>query len=456
MVLALFFLVRTTYRPHVLLGASLVFYGLLNPAILFLLIITVWLNHMGALRLARMGGDGPERKRILILLIGINLSFLAFFKYTGFLVGIISATLSIPIFHTPLHVPSIVLPIGISFYTFQLTSYVVDVYNSRIKAESSYIRVLLYTLYFPQLVAGPIERAENLIPALANPTGPTRDDLKRGAFLFLEGLFKKLAVADLISPVVDASLLPGAPVPTWGHWVTAILFSIQIYADFSGYTDMARGVSLFFGIHLTENFKLPFFAPHPSEFWRRWHITLMAFLRDYLYFPLGGSAGSGWRTFLNVLIVFGLGGLWHGASFGHLAWGLYSGLLVALTGLLFRKSTLSRIEKEFQFLIPGVTFTYLSFALGTLLIRMKSFDHFVVVFSHLLPAWGSPIPGWFFLSLLFAFPMLGSDLFRAIRGNQPTYDTYSNRTRPFLALFWLTAVLLYGAGDSKDFIYFQF
>ena len=456
----MFQLVSQKRRPLILLLGSLVFYGVLDPKILLLLTGTVYINHALTPFLSPDSGHSSRiRTRVHLLLVSLNLGFLIFFKYFLFLIttGLWILGPFVTGLPTGDDLPGILLPVGISFYTFQLISYITDLKRGRIGPMSSFRQLLLYTLYFPQLVAGPIERAEHLGPLLENPPGPDRAMIREGTFLFLEGLYKKLAVADLLSPVVDASLLPGAAPLPWGQGLTGILFAIQIYADFSGYTDMARGISLWFGIPLTENFYLPFFSRNPAEIWRRWHATLMSFLRDYIYVPLGGSGGSLMFTFRNILIVFTLGGLWHGASFGHMSWGIYSGLLVILAHG-FRQGVRLPDTGPFAWMVrgAGIFFTFLSFALGTLLIRIHSLDHFVQVFSNLWPTRNAFVPPWFLHAFLVILPLTAMDLFRFRHGGSATYRVLPGGVRPFVALFWILAVILYGAPEGQEFIYFQF
>ena len=255
-----------------------------------------------------------SRKALLFLAVSVNLLCLGFFKYYNFFTDSMAGLLEVWGLSSPLPVLEILLPVGISFYTFQITAYTVDVYRKESQAEKSFWDLLLFCSYFPQLVAGPIERAGRLLPLLKSPSPVTYDMFRRGAMLALWGIFKKVYIADNLSQFVDIILIPGIAPPTGAYFLGACVFAVQIYADFSGYTDVARGVSRMLGIELVLNFNLPFISANPSEFWRRWHITLGSFLRDYIYIPLGGNRNGRFRQSLNLMIVWTLGGLWHGGQ----------------------------------------------------------------------------------------------------------------------------------------------
>jgi len=275
----------------------------------------------------------PETRRRhvgLIMTIAANLSFLGFFKYFNFFVDSANQMLSglgLPAGRFHLH---IVLPAGISFYTFQSLSYTIDVYKRRTEAVRSLEDYALFVMFFPVLVAGPIERAGHMMPKLTTPRSITLDQSTRGLFLILMGLFKKVAIADGLASTVN-TVYNSTGQPTWADVVAAtVLFAFQIYCDFSGYTDIARGTGKLLGIDLLLNFNLPYFSRGPGEFWRRWHISLSSWLRDYLYFPLGGNRAGNARTYRNLMITMVLGGLWHGAAWNFVLWGFYQGAVLCL------------------------------------------------------------------------------------------------------------------------------
>lgn len=457
-ILAIFFIFGESFRLryHIVLIGSILFYAYAGPLIAVLLIVTVAVNYRASLFLATISYPALYRRLLLAVPAGINISFLAFFKYYNF-----AREITETVFRNFDLLPEldIILPVGISFYTFQLTAYTVDVYRGRIKPVESFGELLLFTCYFPQLIAGPIERAETLLPRLRKIQPGNGDQIKRGLFLAGQGLVKKIVIADHLSEYVDIALLPGMAPPEHGYTFAGMIFAIQIYADFSGYTDIARGISLLFGVPLSENFRFPFFSSNPAEIWRRWHITLMAFLRDYLYFPLGGSSTGPLRKLINVLIVFALGGLWHGAGAGYVLWGIYSGLWVIGYNLfepIIRKFNRSRIS-DIVLKTGGIILTFLSFSWGTLIIRSNSMDEIVRIFTHLFPVSGNlPIPPSVFQLSFYIWPLLLIDLIRLYSEKDELYDSLTPRVRAIVSAMGVAMILILGSFGGERFFYFQF
>lgn len=273
----------------------------------------------------------PIRRRCCLLVSLITqLGLLAVFKYFNFFSESLSLALkSVGLQSGSLHL-DIVLPVGVSFYTFQSLSYTIDIYRRQFKPTDRFFDFALFVAYFPQLQAGPIERARHLIPQLSNPRKISLEKTARGLYLIVIGFFKKIAIADGVAPVVDQIFSSSGRV-TWIDVVVATgLFAVQIYCDFSGYTDIARGISKLFGIDLIVNFNQPYFATNPQEFWRRWHISLSTWLRDYLYVPLGGSRGNLLFVCRNLMLTMVLGGLWHGAAWNFVLWGIYQGGILCI------------------------------------------------------------------------------------------------------------------------------
>jgi len=315
-------------QNRMLLVASYVFYGAWDWRFLGLILFSTVVDYLVGLRLGRT--SAPERRRQLMALsLVTNLGLLAVFKYLNFFVDSF-VTLSNDLgFPADPVVLGIILPVGISFYTFQTLSYTIDVYRRDLEPCRDFADFALFVAFFPQLVAGPIERARNLLPEIAAPRTITLDALGRGAVLCLVGLIKKIVIADAIGPSVDA--VYGNPAATGAEIVVATwLFAIQIYCDFSGYTDIARGVAKMLGFGLMRNFAQPYFATNPQEFWHRWHISLSTWLRDYLYISLGGNRRGRIATYRNLFLTMLLGGLWHGAAWNFVLWGAYQGGLLCL------------------------------------------------------------------------------------------------------------------------------
>jgi D-alanyl-lipoteichoic acid acyltransferase DltB (MBOAT superfamily) len=285
--------------------------------------------------------ESARRHVGLLLTVASNLVFLGFFKYFNFFVDsadrlLASLGSSAEAWH--LH---IILPAGISFYTFQSLSYTIDVYNRRTEAVRRLEDYALFVMFFPVLVAGPIERAGHMMPKLTRPRFLTVDQTTRGLYLILFGLVKKVAIADGLAPTVN-SIYASTGATTWADVVLAtLMFAFQIYCDFSGYTDIARGVGKVLGIDLLYNFNLPYFSRGPSEFWQRWHISLSSWLRDYLYIPLGGNRRGSGRTYVNLMITMVLGGLWHGAAWNFVLWGFYQGAVLCAYRILAPGSAIS-------------------------------------------------------------------------------------------------------------------
>jgi D-alanyl-lipoteichoic acid acyltransferase DltB (MBOAT superfamily) len=301
----------------------------------------------------------------------MQLMVLGFFKYFNFFIDSLDEALGKFGFQAENLNLDIVLPVGISFYTFQSMSYAIDIYRRELKPTDRFFDFALFVSFFPQLVAGPIERARNLLPQMASPRIIVPDQVRRGIFLIVLGLFKKIAIADGMALTADQAY--AIPDPSW---LTIALgtaaFAVQIYCDFSGYSDIARGVAKLFGVELMRNFNQPYFARSPREFWQRWHISLSTWLSDYLYKPLGGNRGSLAFTCRNLMLTMVLGGLWHGAAWNYVAWGFYHGTLLSLHRVWVSKVGPARdgpIGAVLKMGVFGIITLY-----GWLLFRARSFD----------------------------------------------------------------------------------
>ena len=326
-VLVLFYSSPRVLRRYILLAASYFFYGTWNYKFIALLLTLTAIDYTAGLWLERIP-PGPRRKAVLILSLAANLGFLGFFKYFNFVASNLALAMGKPA-HSFFW--DIVLPLGISFHTFQSMSYVIDVYRGQQKPVRNVVDYALFICFFPQLVAGPIVRARNFFPDLWHWRAPSSIDVSRGVFLVALGLTKKMAFADQFAKVANAYFSNVAANPgVLTAWSGVVAFGIQIYFDFSGYTDMAIGMALLLGFHFPVNFRRPYLASSITDFWRRWHISLSTWLRDYLYIPLGGSRHGRWKTYRNLMLTMLLGGLWHGASWNFVIWGGYHGALLSL------------------------------------------------------------------------------------------------------------------------------
>lgn len=340
-------------KNWVLLAFSLLFYAWGEPTYVLVLLFSAALNYGAGLLLGRLRRTRLA-KPMLIIAVAINLSILGIFKYSGFLIENINTLFGLTL--TP---PAFAMPIGISFYTFQALSYTIDVYRDHVGVQRSYRDFLLYVSLFPQLIAGPIVRYSEIEPQLANRS-PSWESIFHGTSRFFVGLAKKVLIANYCGNVASR-LLGGATdsMTTVGAWFGILMFAFEIYFDFSGYSDMAIGLGRVFGFRYAENFNLPYISRSITEFWRRWHISLGSFFRDYVYIPLGGNRK---HQFRNLLIVWALTGLWHGASWNFVLWGLYFFVLIALEKRLRRQlakiPAIVRWAATFLLLLLGWTLFY--------------------------------------------------------------------------------------------------
>ena len=364
--LATQFLIRDVRKKNIaMLAFSLVFYGWAGPRYLLLLLLMVAICWIGAILTERAGADRTARKRMMVITVAACLVILGIFKYLGFVLGTVKAIIGVPKI-----IPRIVLPIGISFYTFQLISYVVDVYRGEVPAQRRYWKLLLYASLFHQCIAGPIVRYKDVAEDIERRK-MTLKEISAGITRFTVGLAKKAILANGCAAIAD-SFLTGttetlAKVPAMGILLGVFVFTLQIYLDFSAYSDMAIGMGLMCGLHYKENFDYPYTSRSISEFWRRWHISLGSFFRDYVYIPLGGNRRGDRRTLINLFVVWFLTGLWHGASWNFVLWGLFFGILIALERFPL-KGKLERIPDPLR---PVIVF--LLVMLGWMLFKFTDF-----------------------------------------------------------------------------------
>ena len=441
-------------RNLFLLAASCFFYACWDAKFLGLMWVTIVTDFSVSRRLQVTDHPGKRRGLLLISCI-VNLSILAFFKYANFFVESTTALFSwlgLPV--NPLTL-NVVLPVGISFYTFQSMSYTIDVYRRQMPALQSLTDYALYVTLFPQLVAGPIERGTHLAAQIRRKTLASWNDLQDGAWLILKGLFKKAVMADNLAVFVDQVFSGGT-----NNGLEVLLgtyaFAFQIYGDFSGYTDIARGIGKFMGYDFMLNFRRPYLATDPSDFWQRWHISLSSWLRDYLYIPLGGNRGSVLSTCRNLMVTMLLGGLWHGAAWNFVIWGAFHGaLLVAfrLSGLTAKPAVGS-----IGWLVRVVIMFHVS-CLGWLIFRAGSVDQ---LFTMVTSFWGSWECSEFALRtlwclFLFGLPVMGMQLLEEFAGDDAgVVRRFSVVPRTAVYASLMLAILTLGSFGGREFIYFQF
>lgn len=446
---------KTEHQNTLLLVASYYFYACWDPRFLVLIWSVTGVSFWAGARIAA-SSDVTVRRRLMIGYATFSLAILGIFKYLDFFIGSAQSGLTAlglkldPVFL------SIVLPAGISFFTFESLSYVIEIHQRQLKGNTRLRHYALFIAFFPKLVAGPIERPAVLIPQIERPRKLSAEDFARGVFLILLGIFKKIVIADgltrTVGSVYGAAGTPSAVDIAIGTWA----FALQIYCDFSGYTDIARGVSKLFGIELSQNFRFPYFSSGPGEFWRRWHISLSSWLRDYLYIPLGGNRGGEVRTRVNLMITMLLGGLWHGAAWNFVLWGGYQGLLLILGRMMPTPGNVA--PSPFRKVVTTLAFFQLV-CYGWLLFRAQSFGQIVDFTERLVTGPYNVAPTVLNPSLatVLAISVLGGYEFLAYRAGQATfYRRWQPAVRGGLYALMIFVTAMGLANQRSAFIYFQF
>ncbi len=437
-----------------LLAASYFFYGFWDWRFCLLLGATTTTQFLLARQIS-FTEEPRKRKVLLATAVTISLTVLGIFKYMGFFADSLSHLLNVFGMQASFTTLHLVLPVGMSFYTFKEISYVADIYRKKLEPAKSILDFGLYVSFFPQLVAGPIERAGEMLPQIARPRKITAEMVDAGSYLILWGFFKKLVIADNLSVVANTVFDNYHRYHGIDVIIGVIAYAGQIYCDFSGYTDVARGLARLMGFELPLNFKLPYFAQSPSDFWTRWHVTLSGWLRDYLYIPLGGNRGAEWKIYRNLMITMLLGGLWHGAAWNFVAWGGYHGLLLcvyrAWTTVYPPVANPGRLRIALRM---GLMFVLT--LIGWVFFRAHSLDQIYTMltsvgFSH------SPDTSTF-LSKLFVLigPLLLVQWFQARSANLLIPLRMRIPSRIVWQAALLVGLIMFGARQSAEFIYFQF
>ena len=441
-----------------LLLASYVFYGWWDWRFLILILITSLSSFASGLWLERT----QHRQTVVASNIILNLGILGTFKYYDFFVENLQH-LFLQVGYS-LDVPTLrlILPVGISFYTFQSLSYTIDVYRGKLHATKDVVAFFAYIAFFPQLVAGPIERATHLLPQMLGTRTFRYDEAVDGLRRMLWGFFKKMVVADNCAVAVNLIWENYAEADALTLIAGMLLFTFQIYGDFSGYSDIAIGVSKLFGIRLMENFRLPYFSRSIGEFWRRWHISLMTWFRDYLYIPLGGSRKGSARTMLNVFIVFLLSGLWHGANWTYVAWGGYNACLLTIGRWLGANHQSPQSDIPTWRSIPRIIFTFFLVAIGWIVFRSASlaeaYDYLTRLFTT-LPSFSLGGLQHGKVALLYCAMMLGVEWVQRDRLCPLQLEGLAIGRYQMVrwAVYYLVLILVFfGRGEEQTFIYFQF
>ena len=442
---------RLTWQNAFLLAASYVFYGWWDWRFLGLILITTLTTFFTALPI---GGNSRRavRRGFVAANVVVNLGILATFKYFNFFADVLRDLLGALGLHADWPTLNILLPVGISFYTFQAISYTIDVYRGKTKATRQLLPFMTYIAFFPQLVAGPIERADHLMPQLTSPRRFDCGQAVTGMRQILWGLAKKVLIANTMGNYLDTMLYNPLAMNAWTIVLAAILFAIQIYADFSGYSDIAIGSARLLGIELVANFRYPYFSRSMREFWQRWHISLMSWFREYVYIPLGGSRRGKWRTCLNIMVVFALSGLWHGADATFVIWGTVNGLMLLPSVFMSRRETTAHASWRD---VPRCLGVFALAAIMFLIFRANNLDHLGQMCHTLAYGNWAALPMGLSAMLYIApfvvvewlgrkqeFPLKHLPLPTAVRW----------------LIYWglSLAILFSSAHDTQQFIYFQF
>ena len=461
-VLAIYYISPRKLKNIILLIASLIFYAWGEPVYVFLMLISIAINYVFGLLVANKEKNGKRKKVILVISIIANLLILGYFKYANFFIDLINN-----VFSTTIGFQDLPLPIGISFFTFQAMSYVIDVYRDDAKVQRNIFDLALYIALFPQLVAGPIVRYTTIAEELKNRVH-NMDLFVKGVQQFILGLSKKVIIANPMGEIADTIFAtPTSEMSVTTIWLGIIAYSIQIYFDFSGYSDMAIGLGKMFGFKFLINFNYPYISRSVSEFWRRWHISLSSWFRDYIYIPLGGNRGGTFKTYRNILIVWTVTGFWHGASWTFMAWGFYYGVLIAVerAGML---KWINKLPRPLQHV-----YVIMIVMVGWIFFRA---DNFTYSFDYIQGMFGIGAAtlfdntasliindnGYLFiLAFIFAMPVYPwvMDKLNAlqVKVNSSIFTTMRNMVEPIVFMLLLLVITVYLVNSTYNpFIYFRF
>ena len=445
------------WQNYLLLASSIFFYAKGNSKLTLLLLGYTSFSYFISQRI-HLGRSEKERKRWLILGTIGSLGVLCIFKYMNFFIENfieLSSMLGLSFSQTTL---KIMLPLGISFYTFQCLGYLVDVYRKDIEPVKGFLFFTLFISFFPQLVAGPIERGSNLMPQFLKRRIIGFSDIRIGVMYAAIGYFLKCVMADTVSPLVDYSFNAAHTGMVTGMetLLGILLFGLQIYGDFAGYSFIALGVARLFGFKLMYNFRSPYFSKSPREFWHRWHVSLSTWIRDYLFISIGGSHEKNeGKNYRNLMVTMGLAGLWHGASWNYVFWGFYHGFLLSMNRLFARKEK-EKASKRFSWLVPGVC-TFFLVHLGWFFFRVKSYEQAKTMILNMgsLLHW-TPLAGFYLINWsVFLGIVLLQHWWQEKKGDEKWVSHLGQFSYVVLLTFLVVSVYIAGLG-SKEFIYFKF
>ncbi|MEO9571757.1 MAG: MBOAT family O-acyltransferase [Polaribacter sp.] len=461
-----------TLRNVLILFASYIFYGWWDVRFLLLIILSSFVDFIVGKQIFK---NKHNKKSLLGISLLVNLGFLFYFKYTNFFIESFVDTFTFIGKKIEISTLNIILPVGISFYTFQTLSYTIDIYRDKLKPTNNWLAFFSFVSFFPQLVAGPIERASHLLPQFYKTYKFDYNVVKSGFFLVAFGLFKKMVIADRAAILVNQVYNNPSEYSGVETIIATILFAFQIYCDFSAYSDIAIGVARTMGFDLMKNFKSPYFSKSITEFWKRWHISLSTWFRDYVYIPLGGNKNGKYRTYVNLFIVFVISGLWHGAAITFLIWGVIHGLIIVLEKStnkvrinLYNRIGLQKNTASYKLLFSFITFCIVCFA--WIFFRANNYNDAVIILSGLTDNNYIKL----FTKDLYKLGLVRNDfvilivaifslLFFEIINNRKNIEKILSRQPLFfrwiaylLIVFILIFYGVYGDSDTSQFIYFQF
>ena len=461
-VFGLYTVLSHRWQNRMLLVASYIFYAAWDWRFLSLIWLSTFIDYWCG---ARMGEATTQsaRKKYVVISVLTNLGILGFFKYCNFFSQSLADLLSLGGWNiNPLSL-QIILPVGISFYTFQSMSYTIDIYRGQLKPQKSFLEFALFVAFFPQLVAGPIERARHLLPQIERPRKLSWEEFGAGCYLVLWGLFLKVCVADNLATMVDKVFALDQTPAKEQIMIGTYAFAFQIFGDFAGYSNIARGISKCLGFDIMNNFHAPYLAVNPSEFWRRWHISLSTWLKDYLYIPLGGNRHGDANTLRNLMLTMVIGGLWHGAAWTFVIWGFYHGLLLVVyrlaapLGKVF--STGNRIIAMIWRYLGIIVFFHLV-CLGWLIFRAQSLEQLLSMLNILFVGpFNLPWEVTWAIMKKLAFyggPVLVLQVFQDYRKDVMAMYRLPWFLRGIFYYALIMMILIYGVTEANDFIYFQF
>jgi D-alanyl-lipoteichoic acid acyltransferase DltB (MBOAT superfamily) len=459
-VFGLYVLLPHRWQNRLLLAASYIFYGSWDWRFLFLIAFTTAADFIFARRIHAASEPRPRRLWLLAS-VAVNIAVLGFFKYCNFFVQTAATAMQSLGLHPSVPVLEIALPVGISFYTFKTLSYTVDVYRGKMVPTANLADYALYVAFFPQILAGPIDRAVNLLPQISVPRRVTSYGLTHGGYLVLWGLFQKVFVADNLARLVDPRFSASGPYNGMEVLIAVYAYAFQLYCDFAACTNISRGLGLAMGFRTPQNFNLPYFSTNPSEFWRRWHISLSSWLRDYVYIPLGGNREGTGRTYLNLMLTMLIGGLWHGAAWTFVLWGAFHGaMLVVHRWYRERVSPWVPAWRPAAAVVKVVkmAFFFNCVCLGWLLFRATSIGQAWEMFTSVFLAFDPQVR-----VVLQVFPVLFCcsvlaivDIWQYVRNDPYVILRQPLPVRVAIYLVLVYAMVLFGVNDAQSFIYQQF